>query len=164
MAGSSRRGTSSQKEAKSYPKISQWILESYPTAWIYRTTDRFRAGIPDFLFCAGGRLVGIEVKREGKEPRLLQEYELKKILEAGGRSFVAYGHSFTEQVTLKELLEDETEKSIVYLGRGAERQDRDSQEGTVPVHSDQDKPGDHNRRSRITKARQPHVQDHLRDG
>jgi hypothetical protein len=116
--------SSKQKESKSYPKIEKWVKSSYPNAWIYRTTDRFRAGIPDFLGCIEGRLVGIEVKQEGKETRALQEYELTKIAESGGIAFVMYGHAFTEAGSFKEIFDAATESNppaIVRLGRGPGR-------------------------------------------
>ncbi len=50
-----------------------------------------RAGAPDILACIGGKFVGIEVKRPGKEATPLQLHHLQRIKEAGGVAFVAHG-------------------------------------------------------------------------
>ncbi len=106
------------KESLLYPKLKEWILESYPSAWIYRTTDTFRVGIPDILACIDGRLLAIEVKAtEAHHLTKIQEYELGQIAQAGGIAFsvkgeTAYLRSGKEvkwrEHTLKELLDGET--------------------------------------------------------
>ena len=42
------------------------------------------SGVPDRIVCLNGRLIGIEVKREGKKPTPIQERRMKAIREAGG--------------------------------------------------------------------------------
>lgn len=43
-----------------------------------------KSGTPDIVACHGGRFIGIEVKREGKEPSKLQEKRIADIQAAGG--------------------------------------------------------------------------------
>ena len=45
-------------------------------------------GIPDFIACVNGQLWGIETKFGSNKPTPLQERQLAKIAEAGGRAFV----------------------------------------------------------------------------
>jgi Holliday junction resolvase len=108
------------KESLLYPKLKEWILESYPNAWIYRTTDTFRVGIPDLLACINGNMLAIEVKAsEEFELSKIQEYELMKIREAGGYAYAAKGETISghgvefkwKEVTLKEVL-DATNRQV----------------------------------------------------
>jgi Holliday junction resolvase len=48
-----------------------------------------KSGAPDIVACIDGRFWGIEVKREGKEPTMLQARRMDEIKEAGG--FAAAG-------------------------------------------------------------------------
>ena len=45
------------------------------------------SGAPDRVCCLGGRFVGIEVKREGKEPTAIQDRRMSEIRKAGGVAF-----------------------------------------------------------------------------
>lgn len=45
-------------------------------------------GTPDLLVCWRGQFIGLEIKLPGQAPTPMQAYELQKIQEAGGRSFV----------------------------------------------------------------------------
>lgn len=45
-------------------------------------------GVPDFIACVRGQLWGIETKFGSNKPTPLQERQLAKIEEAGGRAFV----------------------------------------------------------------------------
>ena len=64
-----------------------------------------RSGIPDYILCVRGHLVGIETKADKtKKPTDLQAQCMKKIEEAGGKCFVVY-----DEATLKlveEYVED----------------------------------------------------------
>ena len=51
-------------------------------------------GVPDILCCFLGFFVGIEVKAPKGKPSRLQIYNLKKIDEAGGFSFLLYPKDF----------------------------------------------------------------------
>ncbi len=44
-----------------------------------------KSGVPDIVACIGGEFIGIEVKREGKEPTTIQERRMKEIRLAGGQ-------------------------------------------------------------------------------
>ena len=43
-----------------------------------------KAGVPDIIVCLNGKFIGIEVKREGKEPTPLQNKRMEEIKYAGG--------------------------------------------------------------------------------
>jgi hypothetical protein len=43
-----------------------------------------KSGVPDIVACIEGRFWGIEVKREGKEPTVLQQRRLFEIENSGG--------------------------------------------------------------------------------
>ncbi len=59
------------------------------------------SGVPDFLVCCGGRFVGIEAKAGNNKPTALQESNLQRIRQSGGRTYVI---NETNLDTLKELL------------------------------------------------------------
>jgi hypothetical protein len=60
-------------------------------------------GDPDYLLCIRGRFVALELKREGKEPRPLQQYKLDQVKKAWGVALVASPETW-EQV--KGVLRD----------------------------------------------------------
>lgn len=61
-----------------------------------------KSGIPDLLVCYKGKFIAIEVKAENGKPSDLQLYNLRKIEEAGGKSFLLYPKDFE---TLKKYIE-----------------------------------------------------------
>ena len=95
-------------ESKLYPKINKWILESYPKAWIYRTTDRFRVGIPDFILSVNGMFIGIEVKDINTKLRGIQKQELIEINESGGFGFLLRDDTITQIGSDKTYLWQDT--------------------------------------------------------
>lgn len=52
-------------------------------AWVYKTHDSVRVGVPDLIICVRGRFVALEVKRPGKEMEIVQKMEIMKIRRAG---------------------------------------------------------------------------------
>lgn len=52
-------------------------------------TGYSQAGVPDFLVCINGRMVGIEAKFGRNRPTALQERQLRLIEQAGGVAMVA---------------------------------------------------------------------------
>lgn len=52
--------------------------------WYWKASDRFTAGIPDFIGVYEGRFWALEIKRPGKKPRKLQAFVIAKIVAAGG--------------------------------------------------------------------------------
>ena len=46
-----------------------------------------KAGVPDIVACLSGVFIGIEVKREGKEPTKIQDRRMTEIRHAGGLAF-----------------------------------------------------------------------------
>lgn len=55
-----------------------------------------KRGIPDLLACVNGRFVAIEVKAENGTPSELQEYNIRKIKEAGGIAIILYPKDFED--------------------------------------------------------------------
>lgn len=112
---SQRKEYALSKESLLYPKIKEWILASYPDAWLYRTTDTFRVGIPDIIACVNGLFLAIEVKaNEEKKLMKIQEYELGQIEGADGIGMAIKGDTLYwrgreiqwKEVTLEEVLID----------------------------------------------------------
>lgn len=61
-------------------------------AYVVKVVTASKKGVPDIIACYKGQFVGIEVKRPETKTNVspLQSYNLKKIEEAGGLSFVAW--------------------------------------------------------------------------
>ena len=64
------------------------FLKSIGAYFISPATYGYGAsGTPDRVCCLGGKFIGIEVKREGKEPTPIQERRMSEIRRAGGVTF-----------------------------------------------------------------------------
>ena len=61
-------------------------------AYVVKVISASKAGVPDILCCYQGKFIGIEVKTPGTKDNTskLQDYNLKKIREAGGIGIVAW--------------------------------------------------------------------------
>jgi Holliday junction resolvase len=55
-----------------------------------------KSGVPDIVACIGGVFWGIEVKREGKEPTVLQTRRMIEIREAGGMAVAGIAEEVIE--------------------------------------------------------------------
>ena len=70
-------------------EICQYLVDI--AAWYFRTftAGYGKSGQPDIIACIDSMFWGIEVKREGKEPTVLQTRRMAEITNAGG--FCAWG-------------------------------------------------------------------------
>lgn len=50
----------------------------------YKVSDRFTAGIPDFLLCKDGKFLALELKSDKGKQSEIQKYVEKQIRKAGG--------------------------------------------------------------------------------
>lgn len=78
------------KTPESYEKQAiKKYLDSLAMCWhMSPTTFGYGAsGNPDIVVCLGGRFIGIEVKREGKQPTPVQIRRMEQISAAGGVAF-----------------------------------------------------------------------------
>lgn len=53
--------------------------------WFSKISDRYNKGIPDIIGCIDGMFFGLEFKRDKGRPSKLQEYNIDKIIKAGGK-------------------------------------------------------------------------------
>jgi Holliday junction resolvase len=85
-------------------KIQSKIIERLNSEKIYyvKVISASKAGIPDIIVCYNGMFIGIEVKNEIGELSKLQEYNLKKIRESGGKTLVI--DSYDEAKNILEVL------------------------------------------------------------
>jgi len=60
------------------------------------------SGVPDFLVCHNGHFIGIEAKAGDGKTTALQDMNLQKIRDAGGKALVVNEHNLSE---LQELLD-----------------------------------------------------------
>jgi hypothetical protein len=78
-------------------------LKTLKDAWVYKTADRVKCGIPDILICKNGLFIAIELKVDSPLSKL-QEYTLQLIKNSQGKTFVVYPENWnTVFTTLKEL-------------------------------------------------------------
>jgi len=63
------------------------LRKEFGDAWVYKTSDRWKAGIPDLLICRKGFLFATELKIGNRKGRgfKLQLHVLGQIKRAGGR-------------------------------------------------------------------------------
>lgn len=69
-------------------KVVQFIRKNYPSAWLYKASDRFTSGIPDLIFCKEGLFYAIELKAGTNKATPIQGYVMRQITAAGGRACV----------------------------------------------------------------------------
>jgi len=82
---------SSEKRLKE--KVLAMLRREFGDAWVYKTSDRWKSGIPDVLICRKVLLFAVELKignRKGRNFRL-QLHVLEQIKRAGGRVAVCRG-------------------------------------------------------------------------
>jgi hypothetical protein len=91
---------SSEKRLKE--KVLAMLRREFSDAWVYKTSDRWKSGIPDVLICRKGRFFAAELKAGNNKATRLQFYVLKQIKRAGGRAAVCRS---VDQV--RDLLNDE---------------------------------------------------------
>lgn len=75
------------QESAIQTKIIKWLRDN--DFYVVKTVACNRNGVPDVLACRDGAFVAIEVKAPTGTVSKLQEYQIKKIKEAGGIAFVA---------------------------------------------------------------------------
>ena len=69
-------------------KVVQFIRTHYPSAWVYKASDRFTSGIPDLILCKEGLFYAIELKVGSNKATPIQGYVMRQIVSAGGRAVV----------------------------------------------------------------------------
>lgn len=92
------------KEAHVKRKVKA-LLDSYlHLFWFMPQGTGFgKSGIPDFVICYKGHMIGIETKLDAsKKPTALQEYQMERMRKAGAHAMVIHKDNIDE---LKELLD-----------------------------------------------------------
>ena len=70
-------------------KSVRQVLDGLGAYYVMPVTGGYgRQGVPDFLICLEGKFFGIETKAGKGKLTLLQEMNLKKIIDAGGVALV----------------------------------------------------------------------------
>lgn len=72
-------------ETRLKEKVLAMVKKEFRDAWVYKTSDRWKSGIPDVLVCRKGRFYAAELKVGNNKATRLQLYVLKQIKRAGGR-------------------------------------------------------------------------------
>jgi len=72
-------------ETRLKAKVLAMLKKEFRDAWVYKTSDRWKSGIPDVLVCKEGRFFAAELKVGKNKATRLQLSVLRKIQRAGGR-------------------------------------------------------------------------------
>jgi len=88
-------------EAQIQKKIKTYLERE--EAYIIKTIATSHAGVPDIIGCYRGQFFGIEVKHPDRKDNVskLQQYNIDKIVDAGGLAIVAW-----DVAQVKQLLKD----------------------------------------------------------
>lgn len=63
-------------------------LEQQGKVWFSKIQQVSVRGIPDYIICAGGKFIALELKRSSRVPaEPLQQYNINRIKEAGGIAY-----------------------------------------------------------------------------
>ena len=95
-----------QEETRFKNKILP-ILKRMPNSWVLKTQEVARSGVPDILMCLSGIFISIELKTEGGTVSKLQDYNLKKIVKAGGIGLVIQPSNLDASIQFLENLAKE---------------------------------------------------------
>lgn len=63
-------------------------LNSRENVWAVKVISANKIGTPDILVCYKGKFIALECKNENGSTSKLQEYQIKKIKNAGGLAYV----------------------------------------------------------------------------
>ena len=78
-------------EAKIEKKIVRWCREN--GVYTRKFVSPAHRGVPDRIFIKDGRVLFMELKREGNRPTALQNWEMDQLRAAGASVLVGVGHS-----------------------------------------------------------------------
>lgn len=92
-----------QNETKIKADILKMLRREFPQVWVYKSADKFTAGIPDLLCCAAGDFIGLEIKRPGKGADPIQQFCINAINKSGGYATVVRSVEEVRQI-MKETL------------------------------------------------------------
>ena len=98
-------------EKKVKQKVAKLLKEAGAYYFFPATGGYGRSGVPDIVGCLDGKFFGIECKAGKNTTTALQELELRKIRESGGRAFVV---NESRAATFKEIFLDVY--NLSYLG------------------------------------------------
>jgi hypothetical protein len=94
-------------------KSVRQVLDGLGAYYVMPVTGGYgRQGAPDFLVCLEGKFFGIETKAGKGKLTLLQEMNLKKIIEAGGVALVVREEDVKYLPSLLTTGESKHEKAI----------------------------------------------------
>jgi len=65
-------------------KVLIMIKQKYPEVWVYKSADKFTAGIPDLIGCKEGIFFAVELKVKKNHPSHIQKWTLEQIELSGG--------------------------------------------------------------------------------
>ena len=82
-------------------------LKALPNAHVYKISDRWKSGLPDIHVCLGGICVWIELKTPTGHVSPIQDYTMRQIREAGGRTVVCRSASEVKTF-IEEILKPDT--------------------------------------------------------
>lgn len=71
----------STPETRLKEQVLRWLKTQ--KVWVYKTSDRYRSGIPDLLIVKYGHLFAIELKAKDGVVSKIQEHTLKELSEYG---------------------------------------------------------------------------------
>ena len=77
------------RESQIQRKILQY-LKSIENLYYIKTVVTNLSGVPDVIVCYKGQFIAFEIKRPGGKVSKLQEYNMERIREAGGKAYVVF--------------------------------------------------------------------------
>jgi len=90
-------------------------LNKLDNIWFFKSQEVSVKGIPDFIICACGQFIGLEIKKSSKEKAdPLQERTLYKIWKAGGVRIVASPENWEDNlIIIKRVIFDAKPESSI---------------------------------------------------
>lgn len=82
------------------------LLKALPCSWFEKIQQLAIRGTPDILGCVRGQMVALELKTEDGDTDALQDWNLNKILKAGGMAIVVTPTNWPEVYNSLKLMAD----------------------------------------------------------
>lgn len=82
-------------------RVMRMLKKEYPHAWLWKISDKFYSGVPDFFVLLPNRPIFLELKTAVGKVTKLQEHTIKEIRKRGIEAHVARSVTEVRQIIEK---------------------------------------------------------------
>lgn len=94
-------------------KVLAMIKKEFPNCFVWKINDKTTSGIPDLLVILRGIITFIELKVPGGKTSKIQDYQIQRIMMAGGRAYMADSVDRVKGILYSAMKEADLVQSLV---------------------------------------------------